>query len=151
MCKTVVRSALPFFLGGGGGGAWHTCHCNKVPDLHRLVGLVVKASASRAEDPGFESRLRPDFFRGRVIPVNSKVTLQWLPCQAPGVKGSVLGRVVPVSVYCDWVRWEVLICNFYLSVAACKLVCAGVADLTSSDQSSLSIGTQSAVICIPTH
>ena len=29
--------------------------------LHdRLVGLVVKASASRAEDPGFESRLRGD-------------------------------------------------------------------------------------------
>ena len=26
-----------------------------------LVGLVVKASASRAEDPGFESRLRRDF------------------------------------------------------------------------------------------
>ena len=27
----------------------------------RLVGLVIKASASRAEDPGFESRLRRDF------------------------------------------------------------------------------------------
>ena len=26
-----------------------------------LVGLVVKAPASRAEDPGFESRLRGDF------------------------------------------------------------------------------------------
>ena len=26
-----------------------------------LVGLVVKASASRAKDPGFESRLRRDF------------------------------------------------------------------------------------------
>ena len=30
--------------------------------VYRLVGLVVKASASRAEDPGFESRLRRDFF-----------------------------------------------------------------------------------------
>ena len=29
---------------------------------HRLVGLVVKATASRAEDPGFESRLRRDSF-----------------------------------------------------------------------------------------
>ena len=29
---------------------------------HRLVGLEVKASASRAEGPGFESRLRRDFF-----------------------------------------------------------------------------------------
>ena len=28
---------------------------------HCLVDLVVKASASRAEDPGFESRLRRDF------------------------------------------------------------------------------------------
>ena len=27
-----------------------------------LVGLVVKASASGAEDPGFESRLRRDFY-----------------------------------------------------------------------------------------
>ena len=27
----------------------------------RLVGLVVKVSASTAEDPGFESRLRRDF------------------------------------------------------------------------------------------
>ena len=29
--------------------------------FHRLVGLVVKASASGEEDPGFESRLRRDF------------------------------------------------------------------------------------------
>ena len=32
--------------------------------LDRLVGLVVKASASTAKDPRFESRLRWDFFRG---------------------------------------------------------------------------------------
>ena len=30
--------------------------------LDRLVGLVVKAPASRAEGPGLESRLRWDFF-----------------------------------------------------------------------------------------
>ena len=59
--------------------------------------LVVKASVSRAEVPGFESRL----------PVPSKLALQWLPCQAPGVRGSVLGLVGPMSVYCDWVRWRV--------------------------------------------
>ena len=63
-----------------------------------------KASTSRAEDPGSESRMRRDFFRGRVIPVTQKLALQWLPCQAPGVIGSVLGLVGPVSVYCDWVR-----------------------------------------------
>ena len=33
-----------------------------VTTTYRLVGLVVKASASRAKDPGFESRLRRDFF-----------------------------------------------------------------------------------------
>ena len=80
MCKTVVRSALPFFfflflffffL------AWHTCHCNfprvsmhaclsnskeTLPlELNRIVGPVVKASASRAADPGFDSR----FLRGK--------------------------------------------------------------------------------------
>ena len=35
---------------------------HKVHGIHRLVGLVVKASSSRAEGPGFESRLRRDFF-----------------------------------------------------------------------------------------
>ena len=30
--------------------------------VDRLIGLVVKASASKAEDPGFESRLRREFF-----------------------------------------------------------------------------------------
>ena len=71
----------------------------------RLVWPSGRASASRAEGPRFESRLRRDFFfRGRVIPVTQKLTLQWLPCQAPGVIGSALGLVCPVSVYCDWVR-----------------------------------------------
>ena len=35
----------------------------KLTHLQRLDGLVVKASASRAEDPVFESRLRRDFSR----------------------------------------------------------------------------------------
>ena len=34
---------------------------NNVDCRDRLVGLVVKASVSRAEDPGFESRLFRDF------------------------------------------------------------------------------------------
>ena len=73
--------------------------------IYRLVGPVVKAPVSRAEDPGFESRLRRDFSRARVIPVTSKLALQWpLPCQAPGGIGSVLGLVGPVSVYCDRLR-----------------------------------------------
>ena len=33
-------------------------------------------------------------------------------CQAPGVIGSALGLVGPVSVYCDWVRWKVWSATF---------------------------------------
>ena len=64
---------------------------------------MVKASASGAEDPAFESRLRRDF-SGSSHTSDLKLALQWLPCQAPGVIGSVLGLVGPVSVYFDWVR-----------------------------------------------
>ena len=49
---------------------------------------------------------------------SEKLVLQWQPCQAPGGIRSAPGLVGPASVYCDWVRWERLICNFYLSVAA---------------------------------
>ena len=38
---------------------WESCP----PGKNHLVGLVVKASASGTEDPGFESRLRRDFSR----------------------------------------------------------------------------------------
>ena len=34
---------------------------NMVLSAHRIAGLVVKTSASGAEDPGFDSRLRRDF------------------------------------------------------------------------------------------
>ena len=70
---------------------------------NRLVGLVVQASASRAEDPGFESRLQRDFL-GSSHTSDVKFALQWLPCQVPGLTGSALGLVGQVSVYCDWVR-----------------------------------------------
>ena len=38
----------------------------------------------------------------------------------PGVIGSVLRLVDPVSVYCAWGEVESLICNFYLGVAVTK-------------------------------
>ena len=41
------------------GDSWVTSHY-----LHRLLGLVVKASASRAVYPGFDSRLRRGGFSG---------------------------------------------------------------------------------------
>ena len=41
------------------------CFCLRMVPSHtcRFPGLVVKASASRAEDPGFESHLQQDFSR----------------------------------------------------------------------------------------
>ena len=92
--------------------------------VDRLAGLVVKTSASRAENPGFESRFRRDFFRGRVIPVTLKsgTPVATLPgawhyrvstgTGRPGVSILWLGEV------------ERLICNFYLSVAARIIVWA---------------------------
>ena len=59
-------------------------------------GVRLESERSRVRIP-----LAPGFLRGRVIPVAEKLALQWLPCQAPGVIGSVLGLVGPVSVYCD--------------------------------------------------
>ena len=66
-----------------------------------LLALVVRAPASRAEDPEFESRLCQDFSRS-IYTSNLKTGNP--ACQAPGVIGSVLGLVGPVSVYCDLVR-----------------------------------------------
>ena len=67
---------------------------------------MVKASASRAEDPGFESRLRRDFSKSSHTS-DLKIGTPVAALQAPGVIGLVLGLVGPVSVYCDWVRWKV--------------------------------------------
>ena len=70
---------------------------------YHLVGLVAQALASRAEDPGFESRLWRD-----VSGVESNDFKIGTPVATlPGVIGSVLGLVGPVSVHCDWVRWKV--------------------------------------------
>ena len=69
----------------------------------RLVGLVVKGSASRAKDPGFDSRLSVGLiFPGRVISAISKLALQRPPYHAPDVTWSALVLVGPVSTYCDW-------------------------------------------------
>ena len=69
-------SADPVSSGARQGSPWSTSfqatglsRCGKSPkgksgirtQICRLVGLVVKASASRGQDPGFESRLRRDF------------------------------------------------------------------------------------------
>ena len=92
---------------------------------HRLVDLVVNTSASRAEHPGFGSRLRQDFSgSSHTITSDLKIGIPvaTLPCAwhyrvsagtgQPGVSILWLGEV------------ESLIYNFYLSVAARKTVWA---------------------------
>ena len=73
-------------------------------NLHRLVGLVVRASASRAEDLGFKSRLRRDFSGVKSYQLLIIIGTPVATLQAPCVIGSVLGLVGLVSVCCDWVR-----------------------------------------------
>ena len=92
-------------------------------EVDRLVGPVVKVSASRAEDPGFESRLRRDF-SGSSHTSDFKIgTLVATLPEAwryrvgagsgwPGVSILLLGEI------------ETLICKFCLSVAAGNLVWA---------------------------
>ena len=87
-------------------------------------GLVLRVSTSRAADPGLIPSFCADLFPGWVIPVTWKSTLLWLPCQAPRFNGSVVGLVGPVSIYYDWVRWQVKFLTFWLSVAACTVIWA---------------------------
>ena len=60
-----------------------------------------KASASTAEDPGFESSLRRDFPRSSHT---SDLEIGTPVATLPGVTGSALRLVGLVSVYCDWER-----------------------------------------------
>ena len=92
--------------------------------LDRLVGLVVKASASRAQDLRFESRLRQDF--------SWVESYQWLKkWHSSGCTLPSAWRYI-ISVGTGWpgvsILWlgemESLICNFCLSVAARKIIWA---------------------------
>ena len=68
-----------------------------------LVGLVVKASAPRAEDPGFESLLRR-YFSGWSHTSDSKTgtPVATLPGAWRYRVSTGTGR--PGVMYCDWVR-----------------------------------------------
>ena len=67
-----------------------------VSSVDRLVGLVVKASASRVADLGSIPAFPVGLFPGRVILMISKLVLQKLVhCQALGDTGSALGLAGP--------------------------------------------------------
>ena len=81
------------------------------PSLDCLIGLVGKVSTLRAEDPGVRIPLAPRFFRGRVMPGTWRYRVSAGTGQ-PSVSILWLGEM------------ESLVCNFYLSVAARKIVWA---------------------------
>ena len=66
---------------------------------------MVKASASRAEDPGFDSRLHRREFSRSSHTIDLKIGTP--VATLLGVVGSRLGLVGPVSAYFDWVRQKV--------------------------------------------
>ena len=89
----------------------------------RLVGLVVKASASRVEDPMFESRLRQDFLwssHTSDLKIGTPVATlpgAWCYRVSAGIGQPVVSILWPGEM-------ESLVCNFYLSMAARKIVWA---------------------------
>ena len=95
------------------------------PHLHvdRLVGLVVKASTSRAEDPGFESRWWQDFFgSSRTSDLNIGTPVATLPGAWRFRVSAGTGQPGVSILWLDEV--ESLTCSFYLSVAARTIVWA---------------------------
>ena len=82
--------------------------------------LSGKASGSRAEDPGFESRLHQDFFGVESYQWHKHWHSSGYPARQRVSTGT--GRS-GVSIL--WLgEMESLVCNFCLSVAACKIVWA---------------------------
>ena len=68
---------------------------------------MVKASAVRAADLGFDSCLCCGEFSGSNHTADLKKGTPGLLCQVPGIIGSVLGLVGLVSIYSDRVRQQV--------------------------------------------
>ena len=90
---------------------------------HCLIGLTVKASASRGEDPGFESHLHRDFLGSSHIS-DSKIGTPVATLPGAWRYRVIAGTGWPgVSIL--WLgEMESWICNFYLSVAARTIVWA---------------------------
>ena len=93
------KHGKPIDTWGGGGGGGN----ERLPPLreNRLAGLVVKGSVSRAADHGFESR----FVRRGILSGSSHTSdlkIRTPLATLPGVIGSALGLVGPMSMHCDW-------------------------------------------------
>ena len=120
---TKIKGTLQKSFPPGHTELWTHLTDNFVLVDERLVGLVVKVSAPGVEDPGFESCSRWDFSRsshtsdfkiGTPVATLSGAWRYRVSAETgqPGVSILWLGEI------------ESLICSFYFSVAACKIVCA---------------------------
>ena len=98
---------------------WH-CDARNGPRALRLVGLVVRVSASRATEPGFDSRLRLGDFPGSSHTSDLKIgTPVTIPCQASGVIGSMPGCcccywLLNVPATCKCISGTDLLRQFYV-------------------------------------
>ena len=89
--------------------------------INCLAGLVVKASALGVEDPGFKSHLRQDFSgSSHTSDLKIDTPVATLPGAWHYKVSAGTGRPGVSILWLDEV--ESWICNFYLSVAACKTV-----------------------------
>ena len=97
--------------------------CSQWPHNRCLVGQVVKASASKAEGPEFESRLQRDFSgSSHTSDIKIGIPVATLPGAWRYRVSAGTGRP-GVSIL--WLgEEESLICNFYLSAAARTIVWA---------------------------
>ena len=76
------------------------------PKTHHLVGVVVKVSALRAADPGFDSCLRRDFpGSSHTSHFDIGTPVATLPDALR--YGVSAGTGWPVSVYCGWVKRKI--------------------------------------------
>ena len=92
--------------------------------VDRLIGLVVKASALRVTRPRFNSRFLCEDFSGSSHNADLKIGTQWTTLPGAWRFGVSTGTGLSgVSIL--WLgEIESLICNFYLGVAAHKIVWA---------------------------
>ena len=116
---------LSFWDPRAGSKSISLCPWHRSTAAGRLVGLVVKASASGAEDPRFESRLRRDFFFSGSSHT-SDLKIGTPVATLPGAwRYTVSAETGRPGVSILWLgEVKSLICNFYLSVAARKIVWA---------------------------
>ena len=76
--------------------------CSEAKDGGLLVlWQLMECVLPKLQDPGFDFRLRCRDFSGSSHTSDLKTDTPVTPCQAPGVIGSALGLVDPVSAYCD--------------------------------------------------